>query len=610
MNKDNSFSVPLPESLKKYSRGVYNKFPVFTLNTGLIDRGYTVLAERITEEGKKGLRVLGIDGFNGVDWKLFRKSLNAKLRAIGVNPTWISMAECILPEETVFKTVEPFLGGNDPLFGRHFPLGADLFFDPVKVAELRWKASDLRAEGPGDPVIFYGWGTGLLEILDSIWYLDIPKDSLQSEARKGRVRNLGNSEPSGFGDFYKRSYFVDWPVLNRLKRRLLPNIDLLIDLKNPGDPVCISGIDFRAALHEISGQPFRVRPWFSPGPWGGKYMQGHMGLDPEQPNFAWSFESIVPENGIVLERKDVHLEFSFDWLMFQENRRVLGKAAGMFGYEWPIRFDYLDTIDGGKLSTQVHPRPEYIRKNFGETYTQDETYYIVNSKGDSRVYLGLKDLCEPENFKSALLESAEKGTELDMDCYVSSVPSKPHDLFLIPNGTVHCSGTGNMVLEISATPYIFTFKIYDYLRKDLEGNYRTLNIERAFENIHFERSEAWVTENLLRGPEIFKEGRGWIDYILYDKPFSFYNIHRIDFTEQFDYETEDRGLTINLVEGESIEITGENGSVSVLSLYETMIVPAAAGSLNFRNIGSGMCRLILVYVKPGAGQLMPLNTPS
>lgn len=609
MSGSNSFQVPLPENSEKYPRGLYDRFPVFPLSAGLIGRGYTVLAERITEEREKGLRVLGIDGFNGVDWKLFRKSLDAELRARDINPTWLSMDKCLLPEETIFNTVEPFLGGDDPLFGRHFPLGADLFFDPAKIAVYRWKASEFRAEGPGDPVIFYGCGTGLLETLDSTWYVDIPKDFLQIEARKGGVRNFGDTKSSTFSYFYKRSYFVDWPVLNRLKRRLLPNIDLLIDLKNPGSPVCISGIDFRAALHEISGQPFRVRPWFYPGPWGGKYMQGHMGLDPEQPNFAWSFESIVPENGIVVERKDVHLEFSFDWLMFQENGRVLGKASGMFGYEWPVRFDYLDTIDGGNLSTQVHPRPEYIRRNFGETYTQDETYYIVNSKGDTQVYIGLRDSCEPEEFKSALLESAGNGTELDIDRYVNSIPSSPHDLFLIPNGTVHCSGTGNMVLEISATPYIFTFKIYDYMRKDLDGNYRTLNIERAFENIRFERNEAWVKENLLGVPEIFNEGSGWVDYILYDKPFSFYNIHRIDFTEQFDYKTEDRGLTINLVEGERIEITGKNGRVSVLSLYETMLVPAAVGSLNFRNIGFGMCRLILVYVKPGAGELMPLNTP-
>ncbi len=129
-------------------------------------------------------------------------------------------------------------------------------------------------------------------------------------------------------------------------------------------------------------------------------MQGHMGLDPSQPNFAWSFEMIVPENGIILEKEKKRLEFSFDFLMYQENKKVLGKKlAKQFKYEWPIRLDYLDTIDGGNLSTQVHPRPNYIREMFGETYTQDETYYIVASKPDAHVYLGLTKNCNPNEFK-------------------------------------------------------------------------------------------------------------------------------------------------------------------------------------------------------------------
>ena len=64
-----------------------------------------------------------------------------------------------------------------------------------------------------------------------------------------------------------------------------------------------------------------------------------------------------------------------------------------------------------------------------------------------------------------LLDSEKNGTKVDIDSFVNSIDVKPHDLVSIPNGTVHCSGEGNLVLEISATPYIFTFKIYDYLRK-------------------------------------------------------------------------------------------------------------------------------------------------
>ncbi|MEO8399361.1 MAG: class I mannose-6-phosphate isomerase, partial [Ignavibacteriaceae bacterium] len=422
---------------------------------------------------------------------------------------------------------------------------------------------------------------------------------------------IGEDDFFSFSEFYKRSYFVEWPALNRFKKMLLPEIDLFVDFQNLNNPSSIGGKDFRAALKELSHSPFRLRPWFYPGPWGGKFMQGHMGLDPSQPNFAWSFEMIVPENGIILEKDKKKLEFSFDFLMYQENKNVLGKnAAKQFKYEWPIRLDYLDTIDGGNLSTQVHPRPNYIRENFGETFTQDETYYIVAVKPDAQVYIGLKEDCNPEEFKSSLKNSIEKGIEINIDKFVNKEPSKVHDLFLIPNGTVHCSGEGNLVLEISATPYIFTFKIYDYLRRDLEGNFRPINIGRGFENIRFERCEKFVKENLLAKPTLLREGNGFKEFVLYDKPFTFYNIHRIEFEKEYETSTNDTAYAVNLVEGEQAEIISENGRKIKLSYLESMLIPAVVGKIKIVNRGNRPCKMIMVYIRPGIGITEPLNDPT
>ncbi len=490
---NNPFISHLPESMTDFPRGLFNGFPTFQPSEGTIEIGYQKLAQKIKDSIPAGLRILVIDGYQGVEWNKFKDDLSKSLHDLKVNPNWIDISDCYAAADEIRERVKPFLGGEDPLFGTHYPFGPEIFFDSVKISEARIQASTLRGRASGELTIIFGTGAGLIELWDQLWYIDMPKDFIQILVREEKIKNIGDDKKLSFGDFYKRSYFVDWPALNRLKKQLLPDLDLFIDFSESTEPAYMSGEYFRKALDEISETPFRVRPWFYPGPWGGKFMQGHMGLDPEQPNFAWSFELIVPENGLIIEKDGNKLEFSFDCLMFQQNKNILGReAAKQFKYEWPIRLDYLDTIDGGNLSTQVHPRPDFIRKEFGETYTQDETYYIVAAKPDSKVYLGLTENCKPDEFRNALEESFEKGTEVDIDKFVYSEASKPHDLFLIPNGTVHCSGRGNLVLEISATPYIFTFKIYDYLRRDLEGKFRPLNLDRGFKNIRFERKERWV----------------------------------------------------------------------------------------------------------------------
>ena len=393
----------IPEKMNTFPRGPFNTLPAFKISNGRIKQSYQELAALIKTSVPKGLRVLVIDGYQGVNWEIFKEKLDGYLKALKINPSWKNIDNCYAPSNEIKKRIDPFLGGDDPIFGRHYPFGLEVFFDVNKIAEYRIKSSVARGDKAGKLIIVYGCGSSLIELWDQLWYIDIPKDLIQELFRKGGAKNIGEEKQSSFADFYKRSYFVEWPALNRLKKQLLPDIDMLIDLQNIYEPSFINGNDFRLSLSELSLSPFRLRPWFYPGPWGGKFMQGHMGLDPNQPNFAWSFEMIVPENGIIIEKGKKKLEFSFDFLMFQENKNILGvNAAKQFKYEWPIRLDYLDTIDGGNLSTQVHPRPNYIREKFGETYTQDETYYIVASKPDAKVYLGLTEDCDPSEFKNAI----------------------------------------------------------------------------------------------------------------------------------------------------------------------------------------------------------------
>ncbi len=600
----------LPADATTFARGLFDPFPAFTPSGGTIEQGYDALAERIAAAVPEGLRVLALDGFHGVDWDTVREKLEVALAARGVEAAWWPTADALADPDVIAERITPFLGGDDPIFGTHFPLGPDVFFGAERLAALRIEAAVARGRAAGSLAIVYGCGAGLIELYDALWYADIPKDTLQARAREGELTNLGADEPASFGDFYKRAYFVEWPAQNRLKRRLLPEIDLFLDLQNAAEPTAMEGDAFRAALRELAETPFRPRPWFYPGPWGGQFMQDHMGLDPEQPNFAWSFEVITPENGIVLEKNGARLECSFDCLLFQEYRRVLGDAARQFTYEWPLRLDYLDTISGGNLSVQCHPRPDFIRRQFGETFTQDETYYISAAQEDAVVYLGLEEDADPDAFRDVLKASAETGEAVDFERYVHAVPARPHDLFLIPNGTIHCSGRGNLVLEISATPYIFTFKIYDYVRRDLEGNMRPINLDRAWENLRFERRAGWVRDNLVAQPRLLCEGDGWQEEVLMERPEFFYNIHRLTIKTCVAYATENRALAVNLVEGEAIDVVSAEGRRQPLRYLESMVVPAAAGRVEFVNRGHRPCKLVLVFVRPGVGTTLPLNDPN
>ena len=97
---------------------------------------------------------------------------------------------------------------------------------------------------------------------------------------------------------------------------------------------------------------------------------------------------------------------------------------------------------------------------FNMRYTQDESCYIPDTESsDAGVYLGVKKEIVPEEFIDALNNNTQETGEMDVEKFVNRFPAKKHDYFLIPGGTIHCSGKNIMVLEISSTQYIFTFKL-------------------------------------------------------------------------------------------------------------------------------------------------------
>ncbi|MFN8497114.1 MAG: class I mannose-6-phosphate isomerase [Anaerolineae bacterium] len=570
--------------------GVYDPYPGFPLGPGKIEVGYEALAVWLAQHER-----VVIDGYAGVLWEDLREQLDAALRRRGILASWHNVADALLPEDEVWRRVAPFLGGDDPIFGTRFTGGLRDFFDPARLAAL---APDRAAS----LTILYGCGAALADPDATVVYVDVPKNEIQFRSRAGSVTNLGARRPADPKVMYKRFYFVDWPALNAHKADLLGRIALIVDGQRPDHPLFMAGNDLRAALTTMSHNYFRPRPWFEPGPWGGQWCKAHIpDLPKDVPNYAWSFELISPENGLMFESDGRLLEVSFDFLMYCDHRAVLGESADRFGYEFPIRFDFLDTFDGGNLSVQCHPRPAYIRRHFGETFTQDETYYILDCGEGANVYLGFKADVDAAEFRAALEESVHQARPVDMERFVQKLPAHKHDLFLIPNGTIHCSGVDNLVLEISATPYIFTFKMYDWMRLDLDGRPRPLNIARAFDNLYFERQGDAVARELVSHPYTLAEGDGWRVVHVPTHREHFYDVHRYEFDAAIEAATDGLCHVMSVVAGAGVVLETEGGLRQRFNYAETFVVPAAAGRYRLVNAGTTPVKVIKAFVKPGRG---------
>lgn len=573
------------EDIKQPAAGEYDIYPFASLGGNKINNDYKSLAQWI-----KNQSAVAIDGYIGVDWDHTCKELDQVLAEEGLAINWIKTADLLKTESQIEKLVKPFIGEKGEVWGRRAGISLEDFFDDKKLLQNHRRHNAIN--------IAIGVGASLVNKDAPVIYIDLPKNELQYRMRAGKANNLGKQHRDDNQETYKRFYFVDWVVLNEYKNQILPAIDIIVDGQWNENITWAFFKHIREGLQYLSQNAFRVRPWFEAGAWGGHWMKENInGLNKNEINYAWSFEMIVPENGLVFESGGNLLEIAFDWLMMLQSKEVLGVDESRFGIEFPIRFDFLDTFDGGNLSIQCHPRLNYIQENFGETITQDETYYILDCKDDAKVYLGFQDTIDPAAFRKALEESVEKNEAIDIEEFVQKHDAHKHDLFLIPNGTIHSSGKNNLVLEISATPYIFTFKMYDWVRLDLNGKPRPINIEHAFKNLDFSRKGKKVQEELISKEAVIEKGDGSKIIHVPTHAEHFYDVHRMEFADAIEVETNDKCHVLMLVEGSSITVETKNGFKTRYNYAETFAIPAAAGSYKIINEGGDVAKVVKAFVK-------------
>ena len=528
--------------------------------------------------------VITIECYTGAFEEEIERAIVSSLRPLCV----IHSKDAFCSAEEIDRKVSPFNGGDDPLFGWMTNLQMKDFLEPEKLSLLTKQIHQIQ-EGL---VVVLGTGASLIHPGDILVYGDLARWELQRRMRRNEISNLGvENDELKWSLQYKRAFFTDWRVCDRLKRDLMDSWDFVLDTNIPDDPKMADGDSVGAGLRETAHRPFRVVPFFDPAPWGGQWMKQVCGLDPEPENYGWCFDCVPEENSLLLKFGEVVMELPSINVVFYQPQQLLGeKVHARFGDEFPIRFDFLDTMGGGNLSFQVHPLTEYIQQNFGMHYTQDESYYLLDADKDAVVYLGIKEGINP----AAMIEdlrAAQRGEKtFDDERFVNRWPAKKHDHFLIPAGTCHCSGRNAMVLEISATPYIFTFKMWDWNRLGLDGLPRPINIEHAANNIQWDRTTAWVKDNLLNRIEPVAGGNGWREERTGLHEREFIETRRHWFTEKVLHQTDGGVNVLNLVEGREAIVESPSGAFEpfVVHYAETFIVPASIGEYTIRPYGESM----------------------
>jgi hypothetical protein len=492
--------------------------------------------------------------------------------------------------------------GDDPVFGRMNGIGLESFFEKTKLDEARQKVASWRQGF----LLLVGVGAAIVSPeSDVLVYADLARWEIQGRQRRNEIPNLGTDNFEESPNLkYKRSFFVDWRAADRLKRELLPKANFFLDT-NSSTPKLVAGDCVRAGIKTVASRPFRVVPYFDPGPWGGHWMEEVCNLPKDAPNHAWCFDCVPEENSLLLGFGDLQIELPAVDLIFLHPRELLGDYIySRFGAEFPIRFDFLDTMGGGNLSLQVHPRTEYIRQHFGMDYTQDESYYLLDAGEDGSVYLGLKQGIDREAMAGELRLAHDSGPPFCAEAYVNKFPAKRHDHFLIPAGTIHCSGRNSMVLEISATPYIFTFKLWDWGRLGLNGLPRPIHLNHGIANIVWDRQTDWVQQNLINRVEFLREGAGWTEERTGLHELQFIETRRNWFTGKTPLDTRGTVNVLNLVEGREAIVESPNDTFDpfVVHYAETFIVPAAVGAYTIRPGGESegsKCGTIKAFVRSG-----------
>ncbi len=560
----------------------YDKFPTTKIKKDKCGF-YGMISEIISELAKFKKGIICFETYPGVDQAVLKEKLINKL-----NPDKIINVENY---RLSYDEIDALIGRhlfNDRVFGLYSHHQIEDFYNLETISKVKKKINTDQL------TVVYGFGAFLLGY-DCLVMVSLTRWEIQLRYRNGLANFTADNPDDDILLKYKRGYFIEWRVADRIKDRLNERFNYLLDYTVLSKPKMINKENYELSLDQITKKPFRIVPYFDPGVWGGQWMKEVCLLDESEENFAWSFDGVPEENSIRLGFGDDFIELPAQDLVLFRAKEFMGKRVlARFGKKFPIRFDFLDTIHGQNLSLQVHPQTDYIMETFGMTYTQDESYYFLDALDDAVCYVGFKKNINVDNFKNDLIKANRGEIDFDDELYINKIPVKKHDHLLLPAGTVHGSGKNSMVLEISSCVYIFTFKLWDWGRLGLDGLPRPVHLEHGFKNIDFSRDSDFIKNECYNRFEKVND----IEEITGLHELEFIETRRYTITDYYDIVTDNTVNVCNLVEGKSLMIESLDGSFDsfIVHYAETFYIPATISKFRFKAL-EGKCIVIRAKVR-------------
>lgn len=573
------------------------------------------LAEEINTALASGKRnyIIALDGYVSAPIEQFMGALSLQCAQTNLSVQSLSTTNLFLDSDKLDEKLLPYLPEDettDPvlLFGSLYHEGYEGLMNAEKIAEFTKKIKEFKKFGTG--ILIIHGNAALIDAFQNLYDLKLFIDMTQKHTilniKNGLYKNLGDNKHRPFKEIIRRSYYVDFEAAAALRGQLIRNDK--IDYYMTGDKLkemqLVPLRTLKAIFETMISYPLRCKPVYNEGVWGGQYIKKMRKLPEKMKNCAWSFDLIPMEVSIVADLENIQLDFPFYCFVQTMAPKLMGeKPAEKFGGYFPIRFNYDDTFhSSGNMSIQVHPDEEYITKNNNELGRQDESYYIVVSGQQAKTYCGFKNEADVEEFLDKAKRAEQYGEKMNHDDYVHSIDSEPGMQFMIPAGTIHASGRNQVILEIgSLTIGSYTYKLYDYMRKDLDGNLRPIHLHHGEKVLRQDYTEDWVSSNLIQEPRVVCENSEFKETIVGEHDLLYFSLRNVVFDDRYTDETTDRFHVLVLVEGEKClirSLTNPNRYFEQKYL-DMVIVPADFGPYEVINQEVGTVTIHKTLLKDG-----------